>query len=812
MPKSVSARIRKFAMEISYSGVDRKIAKEYEDYLISLASLTVKIDKYYKKDKEGNYPKLKNKEIRELQEEYSKVIASGNSFLKVASEDSHRKAINHVVGKINQFLNGELVEMSNILTTEEIEMKDIAEKANSIHVDISGQQVSYEGGQQSARMPITFTDASGKKVSGYFSEYSVFDSEKEFNDFIDECSGGNKLYKEAFLIMANDKKFQKLYEEGKHSVRYKNKLQQLVNKKKLEGLFDSELSHISNAKKDFSSLKNDADFSVRMFKFLKGCSGLKTKKGILSCDAGVSEGSVLESRNAAMSAMADILGVPDILARSVKMEVKNGDKTIKGVFMEQAAGIDMKKLTDDSLLVKLEEPLQTKMTAKARRQLCDLQVLDFICGNVDRHLGNMTYITKERSDGTVYLDGVQGIDNDCAFGVMDLNRHYWGKNRMKGLVDLNYMSDGMARHIKMLTPEILKTTLRPFNLKPEQIDACYDRVVMLQNELERKTKYCKNLNVIDDSGFDSLSHCKIKGKNYLTKVMSDLSKSAKSELKSAKINQKVNEILKGVDSRLVAESNKVEARFSNVEYQKALDSEATKEDDFKYLKNQLEVVKKGKFIGSRKFARMEDAFKAIEKLDKIAISKKDSDELKNLGEKYTKLLTRIDKYLTMKEEEEKDLLLKGDAPSKYAIARTAYANELREFTEKRINIIKHNLKGSSTIINNTKNQLKESVVSNQNMLQEVNSGPDFEGKEELQNYLRATIFTNKTLIKTMEEYPNKLSINKLMEMASATNQEKMIEKSNEIMTGEKNVEAEKIDEVKEQIAETILSNDNVPTA
>ena len=95
-------------------------------------------------------------------------------------------------------------------------------------------------------------------------------------------------------------------------------------------------------------------------------------------------------RNAAMSAVADRLGVSGLIARSKVMKVRTDEGEKTGVFMEWAQGTDLKKV--GSLQVVDRENMGKKRqidSAGVLKDAANLQVLDFICGNVDRHGGNM---------------------------------------------------------------------------------------------------------------------------------------------------------------------------------------------------------------------------------------------------------------------------------------------------------------------------------------------------------------------------------------------------------------------------------------
>lgn len=48
--------------------------------------------------------------------------------------------------------------------------------------------------------------------------------------------------------------------------------------------------------------------------------------------AGINPGDNIDKRNSAMTAMANLLGVGDVIAPSVSLKVKVGDKTMTGTF------------------------------------------------------------------------------------------------------------------------------------------------------------------------------------------------------------------------------------------------------------------------------------------------------------------------------------------------------------------------------------------------------------------------------------------------------------------------------------------------
>lgn len=808
MPKTLTEKIYKYVHELTYSGYDKDTAKDFGEYLLSLVALTDKIDGYMKTDADGNYPKLGNREIRSLQEDYNKTIAAGNAFLETAGKDSHKRAFNYVIGKINETLTSEMVELSNVLTTAETDMKTISDKAGTINVDITGKEVSYEGGQQSARMPLTFKDNNGKEVNGYFTEVSKFNFSKDLAELIDKCSNGNKDYKEAFYEMLGDSKIMDDYAYGKGSEKYLKKQMQLKQDKKLTFVFQHELNHISGDGLDFYKLNEEPEFTVAMFKFLKGLAGVKTKRGILTGDAGVKEGNTLENRNAAMTAMADLLGVPDIIARSVKMNVKNGDEEISGVFMEKAKGFDLNKITDADEIAEFKNKNVTEcVSGNYKKQLSDIQVLDFICGNVDRHTGNMLYSTEKDSSGKMILSGIQGIDNDCSFGVIEFDRMLNGCNRMKGLKNINRMSKGMADHIKSLTPEILKTTLRPYDLKPYQVEACIDRLKMVQAELSRQTQYTNGIKIVADDEWDKEKVDYKNEQNLLATTTRNFSNNIKFSIEENIAEKKEKEDLAKIHSDFAEKGGSVaEGRIYTKEVDEIEEADNNKKIDMKALSKRLEFVKKGRFLGSRAFDRMEKVYADLTIEDLKATCFQTPAKIKKLTEKYKLLLKRTDEYIAKKEKEELDDLRKGKAPSQYAVNRTDFARQLKKFTENRLKAFEINLKNREGVVNDVKTQLTGNINNANKLIETIANEPASKEKDAFEKELETSKNVNMTLIKSINEHADNISNDKLSEMVSPTNQEKMVEKTEELLNASaENVNKSEVDKnaVKEDAKESV---------
>lgn len=162
---------------------------------------------------------------------------------------------------------------------------------------------------------------------------------------------------------------------------------------------------------------------VRDEKALKDCAD--TIRVLASADtadslAGLGRGkeSELTDRNVATSRIAELLGVGSIVAHSEKMVVKEGDKTREGCFMEFAEGTDFNSKKETTMRT-VAEKVEFSRNPGFYKDQSTIEMLDFLCGQMDRNPGNMFYkLSEPGPDGKCNVIGLQGIDNDLAFGTI----------------------------------------------------------------------------------------------------------------------------------------------------------------------------------------------------------------------------------------------------------------------------------------------------------------------------------------------------------------------------------------------------------
>lgn len=172
------------------------------------------------------------------------------------------------------------------------------------------------------------------------------------------------------------------------------------------------------------------------------------------------------SRNVAASRLAEMLGEPDLLAKSVRVKVQDGDKTMDAVLMDKAKGIDYKSEKPEDL----RAFAGASVSPEACRQISCLHIMDFVAGQVDRNVANMFYdVADDPQTGKKVINGIQGIDNDLSFGdltvakIGELVGSQWGGQTAEKL--------GSLDEVKFVDEDFLHTLKELKELKDKNPDS-----------------------------------------------------------------------------------------------------------------------------------------------------------------------------------------------------------------------------------------------------------------------------------------------------------------------------------------------------
>ncbi len=230
--------------------------------------------------------------------------------------------------------------------------------------------------------------------------------------------------------------------------------------------------------------------------------------------SGLHAGDHIAERSGAMTDVAKALGFSELLAGSKRAVVERGGEQIHGVMMEPAAldSVDVQYLTKDSSILKVDpKEFDSKVMLSS---LADLQIIDYLCANTDRHANNF-FVRQDASDADhPKLVGVVGIDNDNSFG--DINDG--GVLKLAKSDELKIITPKMADAISSMTDKRLHEILDEYNLSENEIKSAEKRLATLKDMISagRKSNELKfekgelvnekgTIHIVKDDEWDSLT-------------------------------------------------------------------------------------------------------------------------------------------------------------------------------------------------------------------------------------------------------------------------------------------------------------------
>lgn len=463
---------------------DAKIAKkdsDYQKYLTSLTTLLATTNKIY-----DNGGMLEPKDYDDLMSQYLDAVQKGIDY----RDSKGSKARKNVVEYINKILSKDLKALRDADRNKLKYIDDIFSVSRTVKVKVPQELTHKVGGEMSERFPMK--SKTGKR--GFFTSRTDTANEAKWEQLF-------KKIEATGLTSKQMKKFNKL--KNDHGLR-----RDLMN---ALGYASSNLfaqSVAAAVELGFYPNEEVADDELLKEENQKLLSGLNVlvEDGAklisvynMQMRLGYDPYTRNDNKNAAMYEVAKLLGCEKLIAKAVPMEVSNGDQVLKGTFMENAEGSDIFNMKgDDELLAyrKAYGPYNKDLY----RDLANLQVLDYICGNVDRHEGNMLYKTT-RENGRLKINGLVGIDNDASFPERDFYEqefqfHDEEYPHIFKPENFRYVNRETADIIRNMNRAQLESVLRGHNISKEAIDRAWNRTLEVKNVLEKMSE--KNIQYVDE--------------------------------------------------------------------------------------------------------------------------------------------------------------------------------------------------------------------------------------------------------------------------------------------------------------------------
>ena len=478
-----------------------KNSEAYILYVAKLKALNIATDEQYRKDGFGLDKELTFEKLSEFRVLYEECGSQGEKLLEEL-KDKKDSPEYKLIEEIQNMLSRDMKVLNRVdrksLEAGTVSMQKIVAESRIKTVDISNRNLGTVGANMSSRIPFNYVEPDGKELPGVFTRKSEFDIEKDFDKFVDGLGAKAPHFRDIFrkfkpewinFVNADQKKkgvdISKFTEGDKiyQCFRFLADKRGHITKTSVANVMDTLLPNDGKAFKNFiQTPEGVAEFAYFSDEF----SRFRNSVAVNYRGAKITDKSRIDSRNSAMSAVADLLGMRSLICRAMPMKIKDGGKEIDGTFMAMAEGVDINhpplKYRDNAYTS--DGPAFTG--TNGYKSVADLQVLDYICGNTDRHAGNMFY---KFNNGK--FSGVQGIDNDTSFGTLvpsdDVSAN---GSRFVNLDNLKVISRSAAERVMALDTQMLKYTLREHDLSDRQVEAACKRLEKLKDYISKSmTKY-----------------------------------------------------------------------------------------------------------------------------------------------------------------------------------------------------------------------------------------------------------------------------------------------------------------------------------
>ena len=470
-----------------------KNSPEWEKYKQDMDKLFEELEPYFTPDQNKNYKAIYRDDYDRINDLFDKAAKSSQEFLnkfkggQTKTQDGFGHpypGVHETMKNLNdEFFSKAYVEFKNIKPDPHFALKDQMENFRYTSVQINNNEIKKLGGNQSTRLQMT-VNLDGKDVKGVFTDMTHFEGKKDVSEIFTKMSEKYPKYKDFFASVNVDEYYNKatfaklgidklMTPRGAFILSPEGQTRACNNFINLMELDPATAAKGVNLAKEPGFYEALIDFAGQM-------DDIATPTAINKAGLSMKEGDRIDVRNSAMSGVASLLGCSDLIAKSRPLAIydENGKKFKEGTFMEFAKGKDINNLAPvDELRLVPEEGFDTP---EVRKQIADLQVLDYICGNIDRHGGNILY---DVDPVTNKVKGIVGIDNDSAFGkkIPNANQNF---NRLPGVNNLRVITDDMAKTVAGLTEGQLKNTLHGYGLDEAAINAAWKRTQNLQEAIK----------------------------------------------------------------------------------------------------------------------------------------------------------------------------------------------------------------------------------------------------------------------------------------------------------------------------------------
>ena len=473
----------------------RSVSPDYQKYLEAMEALNREMKALMEPDEKG-WKLLNQERMERLARCYRQAGSCAEVYLHKTrdTEDPAELQLREKVLALQALMAEDTAALRRYNPRSEREMKSlptILEESRIPVMDQGSKQIKSVGGAQSSRIPMTIIGPDGKPMPGMFTKAQVFDPLGDINRIIAAAAQKTGPDGKALLngFMEAYRAYYTQNPDNLHPVKDNPAmvLNFLLNCRKpgakaesMSMSADRILSEIAKVRGRTPEQIKNALGKDALKALGSGMERIVFDVSIKASEVKMTEGTRIDRKNAGMSTVAELLGIGGVVchARPMKLKGPNGE-LVDGTFMAMAEGVDPMHPGREGHLVNFESLKDSD--GRALESIADLQVLDYLCGNIDRHGYNLFYGANMENG----FYGVQGIDNDSSFGLITDQKT---KTRQMPMPNtMGVISKTTADRVMKLSGAELAFSLRGL-VEEEAIDAATWRLAILKQYIAESRK------------------------------------------------------------------------------------------------------------------------------------------------------------------------------------------------------------------------------------------------------------------------------------------------------------------------------------
>lgn len=470
----------------------RSVSPDYQKYLEAMEALNREMKALMEPDEKG-WKLLNQERMETLAKRYRDAGGLAEVYLYSTREtkDPAELQLREKVLALQALMAEDTAALRRYNPRNEREMKSlptILEESRIPVMDQGSAQIQSVGGAQSSRFPMTIIGPDGKPMPGMFTKAQVFDPLGDINRIIAAAAQKTGPDGKALLngFMEAYRAYYTQNPDNLHPVKDNPAmvLNFLLNCRKpgakaesMSMSADRILSEIAKVRGRTPEQIKNALGKDALKALGSGMERIVFDVSIKASEVKMTEGTRIDRKNAGMSTVAELLGIGNVVCYARPMKLKGPDgKLVDGTFMAMAEGEDPAHPGRKGNLLNFDGLKHSD--GRALESIADLQVLDYLCGNIDRHGYNLFYGANMENG----FYGVQGIDNDSSFGLIVPQTQK--TRRMPTPATMGAISKKTADQIMKLSGAELAFSLRGL-VDDKAIDAACKRLFVLRKAIEK---------------------------------------------------------------------------------------------------------------------------------------------------------------------------------------------------------------------------------------------------------------------------------------------------------------------------------------